>query len=226
MYQAVFFDVFNTLVGLHWPGRSEPKRLPLQKVVERRWGQLDAKWQATYGRARASQPGETNRFSRLMAALADRSGVSSGGPLALWRKNEQALHHWFSAYEDTLSTLSTLHSICKLGVISNAWPYLESILRLLGIWDYFESVIISARVGLSKPSPAIYELALRTLHMSAQQAVFVDDLAQNVAAAERVGLKGLWLVRTPVAPEKVPARYRHLTQIDTLAQLIPFMESA
>lgn len=226
MYQAVFFDVFNTLIGAHWPGKSETRQLPLQRVVERRLGGLDAKWQAAYGRVHAGQPGEANWFSRLLAALADHSGMAGSGPLTLWRRNGASLHNWLMVYEDTLATLPRLREMCKLGIISNAWPYLESILQWLGLWEYFESIIISAQVGLSKPNPAIYELALRTLHIHAEQAIFVDDMPQHVVAAERVGLKGLWLMRMPILPQDIPARYRHLTQIYSLEQVIPLVERA
>ena len=126
---------------------------------------------------------------------------------------------WFKVYSDCVYTLQTLREGCKLGVISNAWPYLESLLRLLGLWPYFESVIISAQVGLSKPNPAIYELALRTFGIAADKAIFVDDIPENVVAAEQVGLKGLWLTRRPAA--QAPAAYRHLTQIACLSEIIP-----
>ncbi len=223
MYQAVFFDVFNTLITLHWPGRSDNHRLPLQRVVERRLSRIDGSWQAAYGRARSSS-GHVSLFTRLSAAAADHTGVAKGTLLKPMRRNETSLRHWLNVYEDTVTTLQTLNGSCKLGVISNAWPYVESMLRLLGLWDYFESVILSAQVGLSKPNPAIYELGLRALHIHAEQALFVDDMPQNVVAAERVGLRGLWLLRSPVSPDDIPGPYRHLTQIYTLHQLIPLIE--
>ena len=226
MYQAVFFDVFNTLVHLHWPGRPETRRLPLQRVLEHRLSHLDASWQAAYGRARGGPSGQVSLFTKLFAAAADHTGVAKGSLLAPMRRNETTLRHWLNVYEDTVTTLQTLSESCKLGIISNAWPYVESMLRLLGLWDYFESVTISAQVGLSKPNPAIYQLALRTLHIGAEQALFVDDMPQNVVAAERVGIKGLWLLRSPVSPDDVPAPYRQLTQIYTLHQLIPLIKGA
>lgn len=225
MYQAVFFDVFNTLITLHWPGRPDNRRLPLQRVVERRLSRIDGSWQAAYGRARSAS-GHVSLFTRLSAAVADHTGVAKGTLLKPMRRNETSLRHWLNVYEDTVTTLQTLNESCKLGIISNAWPYVEHMLRLLGLWDYFESVILSAQVGLSKPNPAIFELGLRALHIHAEQALFVDDMPQNVVAAERVGIRGLWLLRSPVAPEDIPSPYRHLTQIYTLHQLIALIEKA
>lgn len=219
MYQAVYFDAFNTLFGTRWAKDAQARRLPLQQTVKQFVHQLDARLQEAYGRAHVSGPGEASCPARLVAALADRSGLARTGPLALLRRREENVQRWFKVYNDAVSTLQTLGEVCKLGIISNAWPYLESLLHLLGLWPYFESVIISAQVGLTKPNPAIYELALRTLGIPADQAIFVDDIPQNVVAAERVGLKGLWLTRqSVVAP---PPSYRHLTQIYSLKDIIP-----
>jgi HAD superfamily hydrolase (TIGR01509 family) len=226
MYQAVFFDAFNTLIGVHWPGKSHAGRLPLQTTIERRLSRMDANWQAAYGRARGAPSGRPDLKAHVMAALADHSGLAHGGLIAPLRRNEHTLRYWLSVYEDTLSTLQCLSNVCTLGIISNAWPYLESMLKLLGLWEYFESVIISSQVGLSKPNPAIYELALHSIHIPAEQALFVDDMPQNVIAAEKVGLKGLWLVRGHTNPSDSPAPYRHLTQIHSLQQIIPLMERA
>jgi len=219
MYQAVYFDAFNTLFGLRWAKDSQARRLPLQQTIKQLAHEFDAHLQEVYGRAHAAQPGETGGPTRLFAALADRSGLAGTGPLVLLRRKEENAASLFKVYSDAVSTLQTLSEVCRLGIISNAWPYLESLLHLLGLWPYFESVIISAQVGLTKPNPAIYELALRSLSIPASQAIFVDDIPQNVVAAERVGLKGLWLTRTSKA--EVPAQFRHLTHIYSLSEIIP-----
>ncbi len=224
MYQAVFFDAFNTLFGMRWAKDTPTKRLPFQQAMKHFLHNLDASLQAAYGRAHT---GEADFPTRLFAAFADWSGLARIGPWALLRRrNEATIASWFRVYSDTLYTLQVLSETCKLGIISNAWPYLESLLHFLGLWPYFESVIISAKVGMSKPNPAIYELALRMLHIDAEQAVFVDDVPKNVLAAERVGLKGVWLLRTPLPAEQVPAAYRHLTQIYSLQEVIPLVYRA
>ena len=52
-------------------------------------------------------------------------------------------------------------------------------------------VMMSNEVGILKPSPAIYRLALELLDVPPAQAIFIDDLADNVAAAQALGLAGL-----------------------------------
>lgn len=224
MYQAVFFDAFNTLFRLQWRQQERtPTRLPLQQTAKRWSHGLDAHLQAVYGRARSSDGDGTGVLGRVFAAVADWTGYARSGPLVLLRRNEETVRRWFKVYADTVSTLQALNELCRLGIITNAWPYLEPLLRTLGIWDYFHSVIISAQVGLSKPNPAIYELALRHLRVGAHEALFIDDLAANVLAAERSGLTGLWLVRTPAKASSIQPAYRGLTQISSLDEVMPFV---
>jgi len=62
-------------------------------------------------------------------------------------------------------------------------------------------VIMSNEVALHKPDPAIFELALELLNVLPEQSVFVDDLAENVAAAQALGLAGIvhtdWAMTRP-----------------------------
>lgn len=219
MYQAVYFDAFNTLFGTRWAKDEQARRLPLQQTLKVFTHGLDAAMQEAYGRARSGEPRSAGYPSRILANLADWTGMAKNGPLALFHRNEQGARRWFKVYSDAATTLPALSECCQLGIISNAWPYLESLLRLLGLWPYFESVTISAQVGLKKPNPAIYELALRTLGIPADKAIFVDDIPRNVLAAERVGFRGLWLVRT--ARRDFSPAFEHLQQITSLWEIVP-----
>jgi putative hydrolase of the HAD superfamily len=48
--------------------------------------------------------------------------------------------------------------------------------------------VISAEVGLHKPQPEIYLLAAERLGIAPEDCVFVDDLRENCAGAEVVGM--------------------------------------
>jgi putative hydrolase of the HAD superfamily len=49
-----------------------------------------------------------------------------------------------------------------------------------------------------KPDPAIFELALEQLGIAGEEAIFVDDFRENVAAARRVGLVATWFRGLPL----------------------------
>jgi putative hydrolase of the HAD superfamily len=71
------------------------------------------------------------------------------------------------------------------GLISNSWVmdhYTDEIREL------FDVVVISAEVGLHKPQPEIYLLAAEDLGVDPKDCVFVDDLRENCAGAEAVGM--------------------------------------
>lgn len=52
-------------------------------------------------------------------------------------------------------------------------------------------VVDSSAVGMRKPNPAIYHHTLDALGVAADAAVFLDDMAHNVEAAEAVGMHGI-----------------------------------
>ncbi|HEX2416029.1 MAG TPA: HAD family phosphatase [Thermoleophilaceae bacterium] len=54
--------------------------------------------------------------------------------------------------------------------------------------ELFDGVVISADVGMHKPEPGIYRLACERVGLAPAECVFVDDLRENCAGAEAVGM--------------------------------------
>jgi putative hydrolase of the HAD superfamily len=52
----------------------------------------------------------------------------------------------------------------------------------------FDATVVSHEVGLRKPDPAIYELALKRLGVDPETVVFVDDMQPNIDAAAAMGM--------------------------------------
>ena len=77
----------------------------------------------------------------------------------------------------------------KTALLSNAWDDLRNFIEeQWKFGDAFDEIIISAEVGAAKPSPEIYLLALQRLGLHPQEAVFVDDVMENLVGAQAVGL--------------------------------------
>lgn len=93
-------------------------------------------------------------------------------------------------YPDTLPALRWWQGRVRLGLISNAEPSFREALGTLGLLPYFDEVVLSCEVGLRKPDPAIYQLALRNLNLLAEETWFVDDQPENVRGAIGVGIRG------------------------------------
>jgi putative hydrolase of the HAD superfamily len=62
-----------------------------------------------------------------------------------------------------------------LGIVSNFEAWLEDLLGALGVRDSFPVRVVSGLVGIEKPDPRIYELALQRAGVAAADAVFVGD---------------------------------------------------
>jgi 2-haloacid dehalogenase len=58
------------------------------------------------------------------------------------------------------------------------------------IFDHFIDIVVSGKERLTKPDPAIYHLALHRFGLAPGTALFVDDRADNVAAAQDNGFIG------------------------------------
>ena len=60
-----------------------------------------------------------------------------------------------------------------------------------GFLDKFQDIVVSGRERMRKPEPQIYDLALLRFSLEPHEAVFVDDLPENVEAARAHGLHGI-----------------------------------
>ena len=58
------------------------------------------------------------------------------------------------------------------------------------IFDHFRDIIVSGVEKMVKPDAAIYQLALARFHLSAGEAIFIDDNLDNVMAARENGFVG------------------------------------
>ena len=61
------------------------------------------------------------------------------------------------------------------------------------IYDLFERNHYSHEMGKRKPDPAIFLQVLEEDHLVAAETFFIDDLEENVIAAESIGIKGLYI---------------------------------
>ena len=92
--------------------------------------------------------------------------------------------------------IRSLRPARKTGLISNAWLDLRDYIRRNCFEDAFDTITISAEVGLLKPDAAIFQRALDSLGVSADDSVMLDDAPRNIEAAKALGMHGI-LFREP-----------------------------
>jgi putative hydrolase of the HAD superfamily len=95
--------------------------------------------------------------------------------------------------------LGTLYREKALAVITNYdhAPYIKTVLRRWDLDKYFKAVIVSEAVGIKKPDPGIFKLALEKTGLRPEEAVHVgDSIADDVAGAIASGIMPVLIKRS------------------------------
>lgn len=96
----------------------------------------------------------------------------------------------YRLFDDVPPVLEKLRTAgMVLGVISNFEEWLEHLLEELDVGKYFDVRVISGAVGMEKPDPRIFELALERAGVPARESVYVGDNPEfDVEPAAAVGM--------------------------------------
>ncbi|MBN2337244.1 MAG: HAD family hydrolase [Acidobacteria bacterium] len=103
-------------------------------------------------------------------------------------------------YPDTLPALGELENYA-LGLLTNGASDLQRRkIEGAGIGGYFREILISGDIGFGKPDPRIYSLMLRRLGAAPRTTLMIgNNLVTDVAAAQRAGMRAVWVNRTGAA---------------------------
>lgn len=86
----------------------------------------------------------------------------------------------------------------RIGIIANQAAGTADRLRAWGLLTHIDLVVASAEVGVAKPDPAIFRMALEQAGCQPQEAVMVGDRLDNdIAPAKSVGMRTVWLPQGP-----------------------------
>ena len=110
-------------------------------------------------------------------------------------RREHRGNRWLVAGAHEL--LDALDGNARLGLVTNN-SVAEQFdkLRTLNIAHYFDSIVISEDVGVTKPDKRIFDIALERLGATAQQTVMVgDNLRVDIHGALNAGIAAVWLNR-------------------------------
>jgi putative hydrolase of the HAD superfamily len=77
--------------------------------------------------------------------------------------------------------------------------------RMAEVFELFDVVVESSRVGLRKPDPAIYQLVCEKLGVTPDEAVFLDDLGVNLKPARAMGMTTIKVVDPAEALDQLEA---------------------
>ncbi len=115
---------------------------------------------------------------------------------------EDAKYAWMGfivkVQSEFMEFLQQLRPRYRLSVLSNTNPFLQGWARSneftaegKSLDDYFDQLFLSYKMNCSKPDEEIYRKMLLEGNMKAEETLFLDDSAKNIATAQRLGIKVL-----------------------------------
>ena len=126
--------------------------------------------------------------------------------------------------ESHRAVLDALRPRYRMAVISNFdhAPTVEQALRMHGIRERFEVVLVSADVGWRKPRPEIFVEAFRRMGIGPREAIFVGDSPEvDVLGAQTVGMDVIWIDNgTKALPPGTPAPTHTVSSFPEIAPLL------
>ena len=200
---AILLDALGTLVAL------EPPAPRLRAELARRFGLDVSEAEAAraisaeiaYYRAHLDEGRDAAGLTALRrrcaevlrSALPDEGGRLEVDPLV--EALLASLH--FTAFGDVRPALESARERGqRLVVVSNWDVSLVGVLRRLGLESLLDAIVTSAGAGARKPSPAIFEQALRLAGVPAGEAIHVGDtLDEDVAGARAAGIEPVLIRR-------------------------------
>ena len=134
-------------------------------------------------------------------------------------------HPWFQAMQPLPQAARVLQLLREAGLRTAAIANLlfgEDLLlerlRTLGLGPHLDALVFSTELGWLKPHPAPYRAAAQRMGLSPQTLVMVgDDWEIDVRAAQRLGIRAIWLR----SPDVRPRSQSGVEVIDDLGDLIP-----
>lgn len=129
------------------------------------------------------------------------------------------LYKRLDAYGEVKDVLGGLKAAgIKTAILSNGAPsMLEAAAKNAGIDDLLDDVLSVDSIGVYKPHPRVYRLAVDGLGLPAGRICFMSSNAWDVAGAANFGFRVVWVNRFGQQRERLPGAHEH--EISTLAEL-------
>jgi len=247
-YKMIVFDAGGTLISADWPrvtqdlaAAAAEHGLELEPDDVRRsfqhtWqevlqgkiqDQADSReavthfWNQLLARTLARAAGEpVNPLLSCNSSIAN--PLPSCNPFALTARtfyptfDTGDYHRLIDGADATLRALAAAGY--RLGLLSNWSPNLPNVLDRLNIRHHFEFIIVSSLVGLAKPDPAIFDLAVDKSGCRPEELLYVGDSpAADVAGSRAAGWDSALIARRDHSSEiKATFKINNLMELTTL----------
>jgi len=227
MIKAVFFDLYNTLVGYNPPREEIQARVLKDFGIEVSPEALlrpiitadDFIYQehARFPLSKRSKEETMALYTQYQEIILREAGLDTSpeliaGILKKWMHSDFKM----VLYDDVAPTLTHLKELgLILGLISNVDRDITPLYQELGLSAWLQVVVTSQEVGFNKPHPRIFQEALKQAGVKPSEAIYVGDQHQfDVVGANGAGMRGILLDRGGFFEDVTDCpRIRSLTQI-------------
>jgi epoxide hydrolase-like predicted phosphatase len=200
-FEAVLFDFGGVFIDSPLPAfeaQSQEMGLDSARLVELTFGPLDEDTDHPWHRVERGELSMVKARVEILRLFEE--AKLEVDPFALLMR---AMGSYSRAEPRVVECVRALRRAgLKIGLLTNnALEIRERWRAVLPLGELFDIVVDSSEVGMRKPDPAIYQLALELLGgPSPESSIFLDDLPANVEVAERLGMRGIL-----VGPDPGPA---------------------
>ena len=234
MIRVVFFDLWNTLV--HNTNYSEYRLPALNKYLHQQGvilteEELLQAYQAGFQYSRQVIVSENHRHvetDEIVEKVLEHVGlVNPPGKAELVKMYEEAcMLDPPRLKEGVHETLGAVQDEYRVGLISvtgiSPGRIIRGFLKEHGIYHYFDGFVFSDEVGYVKPSPILFQTALKLFHVEPHETVHVgDSLKGDIVGAKQLGIKTVWVkTRNQESTKSNSPDYT----IESLPELLPVLE--
>ena len=227
MIKAVFFDLYNTLVGYDPPREETQSRILKELGVEAAPQSLLRpimaadefiyEEHARYPIGKRSKEETGELYTEYHGVVLKEAGIE-----ASWELITGILKKWLKAdykmvlFDDVVPTLTQLKEReLTIGLISNVDRDIAPLCQQVGLTDWLGVVVTSQEAGFNKPAPQIFRAAMRKAKVRPIEAIYVGDQHQiDVVGANGAGMLGLLIDRNNFFEDITDSpRLSSLTQI-------------
>ncbi len=198
---ALAFDAYGTLFDVHSVMTVAERLFPGQgKALSQLWRtkQLEYTWQRSLMRRHADFNAVTRDALRYACAALKLPFTAE----ALERLNDA--YRTLSVFPDSLDAMAALRGRVKLAILSNGAPdMLHAVVANSPLRGAFDEVLSVEEVGVFKPDPRVYQLAVDRLGVPAGNIGFVSSNGWDAAGAKAFGFTVYWINRAGAPTEEL-----------------------
>lgn len=217
LVRVIVFDAYGTLLDIHSPATS------LSSELGERAAAVSALWRAKqveYTWLR-SLMGDYAPFDQVTADALNYALAAHGLADGHLREKLLALYRTLKPYDDAAGALAALKQASyPTAILSNGSPgMLADAIAASGLGDHLDKVLSVDAVGIYKPSPRVYRLAIDAFGLEQPAEVaFISANGWDCAGAACFGFQVIHINRFGQPPERLP--HKPVAEIGSLSELV------